>query len=90
MPIGLLLILAAIIHNALGYTFGYAFSRMLKLDKKSARTIALEVGLQNGGMASGLVCVMGKLTTLGLASAVFSLWINISGSLLVNFWKKKK
>ncbi|MEQ8240862.1 MAG: bile acid:sodium symporter family protein [Cyclobacteriaceae bacterium] len=89
LQIGLLLILVAIIHNSLGYVFGYSFSRLLKLDRNSARTIALEVGLQNGGMASGLAGVMGKLATLGLAAAVFSPWMNVSGSLLANYWKRK-
>ena len=88
LQIGLVLLLVAVLHNSLGYLFGYGISRVLKLDKQSARTIALEVGLQNGGMASGLAGVMGKLATLGLASAVFSPWMNISGSLLANYWKR--
>jgi bile acid:Na+ symporter, BASS family len=88
LSIGILLLIASIIHNALGYTLGYWFSKLLGLDKDSCRTVALEVGLQNGGMASGLAGVMGKLATLGLASAVFSPWMNISGSLLANYWRK--
>jgi BASS family bile acid:Na+ symporter len=40
-------------------------------------------------MASGLAGSMGKLATLGLASAVFSPWMNVSGSLLANYWRKK-
>ncbi len=87
LQIGLLLFLAAVIHNAAGYTFGYWFSRALGLDIQSARAMALEVGLQNGGMASGIAGSMGKLGTLGLASAVFSPWMNISGSILANYWK---
>lgn len=90
LAIGLFMLLASMMHNTLGYTFGYWISRGLKLDKDSARTVALEVGLQNGGMATGLAGVMGKLATLGLASAIFSPWMNISGSLLANFWRKKK
>lgn len=89
LAIGLFMLLASIIHNSLGYTFGYWISRALGLDKNSCRTVALEVGLQNGGMASGLAGVMGKLATLGLASAVFSPWMNISGSILGNYWRKK-
>lgn len=89
LTIGLLMLVAAILHNGLGYTFGYGISRALRLDKHSSRTIALEVGLQNGGMASGLAGVMGKLATLGLAAAIFSPWMNISGSLLGNYWRKK-
>jgi BASS family bile acid:Na+ symporter len=51
--------------------------------------VAFEVGLQNGGMASGLAGAMGKLGTVGLAAAVFSPWMNISGSVLANYWHKR-
>jgi BASS family bile acid:Na+ symporter len=89
MKVGLLLFLASVIHNAAGYFFGYWLSRLFKLDKNSARTVAFEVGLQNGGMASGLAGGMGKLGTVGLPAAVFSPWMNISGSILANYWKRK-
>jgi len=88
MNVGLLLFLVSIFHNAAGYFFGYWLSRAFKLDKNSARTIAFEVGLQNGGMASGLAGTMGKLGTVGLAAAVFSPWMNISGSILANYWRR--
>ena len=89
IQIGFLLFLASVLHNGAGYFFGYWLSRISGLDKKSSQTIAFEVGLQNGGMASGLAGSMGKLATLGLASAVFSPWMNVSGSLLANYWRKK-
>ena len=89
LQIGLFLLAASILHNTLGYVFGYGISRALRLDRNSARTVALEVGLQNGGMASGLAGVMGKLATLGLAAAIFSPWMNISGSLLGNYWRRR-
>lgn len=89
IQIGFILFLVAILHNSAGYFFGYYLSRICGLDKSSSRTIAFEVGLQNGGMASGLAGSMGKLATVGLASAVFSPWMNVSGSLLANFWRKK-
>jgi BASS family bile acid:Na+ symporter len=87
LTVGLLLLLVAILHNSAGYGLGYLFSRLLGLDPQSARAMALEVGLQNGGMASGLAGSMGMLGSLGLASAVFSPWMNISGSVLANYWK---
>ncbi len=90
LSVGMLVLLACIIHNTLGYTLGYWISRAVKLDEDSARTVALEVGLQNGGMATGLAGVMGKLATVGLAAAIFSPWMNISASLLANYWRKKK
>lgn len=89
LNVGLLLFMASVIHNGAGYFFGYWLSRIFGLDKNSARTVAFEVGLQNGGMASGLAGTMGKLATVGLAAAVFSPWMNISGSILANYWRKR-
>jgi BASS family bile acid:Na+ symporter len=89
LRIGGLLFLAAVLHNAAGYGFGYWLSRASGLDKNSARSIAFEVGLQNGGMASGLAGAMGKLGTVGLAAAIFSPWMNVSGSVLANYWRKR-
>lgn len=89
MKVGLLLFIASAIHNAAGYFFGYWLSRLFGIDKKSSRTIAFEVGLQNGGMASGIAGSMGKLGTVGLAAAVFSPWMNISGSILANYWRRR-
>ena len=81
--------LVSVIHNGAGYFFGYWLSRVAGLDKSSSRSVAFEVGLQNGGMASGLAGAMGKLGTVGLAPAVFSPWMNISGSILANYWSKR-
>lgn len=89
LQIGGLLFLAAALHNAAGYCFGYGLSRAAGLDKNSARSVAFEVGLQNGGMASGIAGAMGKLGTLGLAAAIFSPWMNVSGSVLANYWRKR-
>jgi len=89
MKVGLLLFLASAIHNLLGYIFGYWLSRAAGLDKNSARSVAFEVGLQNGAMASGLAAQMGKLGTIGLAAAIFSPWMNVSGSILANYWHKR-
>jgi BASS family bile acid:Na+ symporter len=89
VKVGVLLFIASVIHNAAGYFFGYWLSRLFGIDKNSSRTIAFEVGLQNGGMASGIAGSMGKLGTVGLAAAVFSPWMNISGSILANYWRRK-
>jgi BASS family bile acid:Na+ symporter len=89
LRVGALLFVAAALHNAAGYFFGYWLRRAAGLDKNSARSVAFEVGLQNGGMASGLAGAMGKLGTVGLAAAIFSPWMNISGSILENHWRKR-
>ncbi|MBI5766622.1 MAG: bile acid:sodium symporter family protein [Verrucomicrobia bacterium] len=87
--VGGLLFVVAVLHNTAGYVFGYWGARLCRLDRASCRTVAIEVGLQNGGMASGLAAAMGKLGTVGLAAAIFSPWMNISGSLLANFWSSR-
>ncbi|WP_280173639.1 bile acid:sodium symporter family protein [Fodinibius roseus] len=89
VSIGLLLVGAAILHNAAGYLLGYWGGRLFGMDEQECRTIALEVGMQNGGMASGLAAEMGKIATVGLAPAVFGPWMNISGSTLANWWRRK-
>ncbi len=89
LKVGGLLFLASALHNSAGYGFGYFLSRASGLDKNSARSVAFEVGLQNGGMASGLANAMGKLATVGLAAAIFIPWMNISGSVLANYWQKR-
>jgi BASS family bile acid:Na+ symporter len=69
IKVGGLLIVATLIHNLAGYFFGYWSARILKFTEKDSRTIALEVGMQNAGLASGLALSMGKLATAGLAPA---------------------
>jgi BASS family bile acid:Na+ symporter len=87
--IGPALIICALIHNSGGYLFGYWTARLFGLPERDARTIAIEVGMQNGGLASGLAKSMGKTATIGLASAVFSPIMNITGSMLASYWHRK-
>jgi bile acid:Na+ symporter, BASS family len=89
LAVGGLLFMAAAIHNALGYVLGYWLSRALGVNRSSARTVSFEVGLQNGGMASGIAAQLEMLGTMGLAAAVFSPWMNITGSILANYWRKR-
>lgn len=89
LKVGGLLFIVAALHNAGGYLCGYWLARAARLDKASCRTVAIEVGLQNGGMASGIAGAMGKLGTVGLAAAIFSPWMNISGSILANTWRRR-
>ncbi|MEX2593656.1 MAG: bile acid:sodium symporter family protein [Anditalea sp.] len=89
LDIGGLLILLVLIHNLFGYNLGYWVARLFKMDERDCRTIALEVGMQNGGLASGLAKEMGKIATVGLAPAVFGPLMNITGSILASYWHKK-
>ncbi|MFD2524040.1 bile acid:sodium symporter family protein [Emticicia soli] len=87
--VGLALVFATIIHNIGGFILGYWSARLFKLSEQDCRTVAIEVGLQNAGLASGLAKAMGKLATVGIAPALFGPVMNINGSLLASFWSKK-
>jgi BASS family bile acid:Na+ symporter len=88
--VGPLLILAVLIHNMSGYVLGYWTSRgLLRMSEFDSRTIAIEVGLQNAGLASGLANAMGKMATVGLAAAVFGPMMNITGSTLALWWRSR-
>lgn len=89
LSIGPILIILVTIHNLSGYTLGYWVARLLRMDEQDCRTIALEVGMQNGGLASGIAKEMGKIATVGLAPAVFGPMMNITGSILASYWHRK-
>jgi BASS family bile acid:Na+ symporter len=89
LTVGLALIAAAIIHNFIGYILGYWGARAAKLDESSCRTVAFEVGMQNGGMASGIAMDVLKSASAALAPAIFGPWMNISGSTLATWWRRK-
>jgi len=86
LKVGGLLIVATFIHNISGYFLGYWSGRILRFHERDCRTIALEVGMQNAGLASGLAKAMGLLATAGLAPAIFGPVMNITGSTLANWW----
>jgi BASS family bile acid:Na+ symporter len=90
LTIGPLLFLAAVLHNGLGYLLGYWGSRFIGLDEQSCRTVSLEVGMQNGGLASGMAQEMGRVATVGLAPAIFSSWMNVTGSALANWFRNRR
>lgn len=90
LEIGALLILACFLHNMLGYGLGYWICKLLGVDEKSCRTIALEVGMQNSGLAAGIALQMGKVATVGLAPSVFGPLMNITGSSLATWWRGRR
>ena len=90
---GALIVLAAIVHNAFGYLSGYGLTRLagrwLPLGESEARTVAIEVAMQNGGMAGALAVGVLKSTVAALPANVFSIWMNFSGSIIANWWSKR-
>ncbi|NML23110.1 bile acid:sodium symporter family protein [Pseudoflavitalea sp. G-6-1-2] len=89
LTIGPALVLLVLIHNVAGYTLGYWSGKLFKMNERDCRTIAIEVGMQNGGLASGLAKSMGKIATVGLAPAIFGPLMNVTGSILASYWHRK-
>ena len=82
-----LVVLAVVVHNALGLTLGYWGSRLRKLPLRRCRTVALEVGMQNSGLAVALaVAHFGPVAAV--PGAVFSVWHNVTGPLLASIWRR--
>jgi BASS family bile acid:Na+ symporter len=88
LTIGPALLLLVLIHNLFGYTFGYWSGRLFRMTERDCRTMAIEVGMQNGGLASGIAKEMGKIATVGLAPAIFGPLMNVTGSILASYWHK--
>ena len=89
LKVGALLLVTSLLHNVAGYSLGYGLSWLVGMPEKDRRTIAFEVGMQNGGLASGLALQMGKVATVGLAPAIFGPLMNVTGSVLANYWRGK-
>lgn len=85
---GLLILAVVIVHNALGLAFGYAMGRVTRIGERASRTIAIEVGMQNSGLAAGLASQY-FTPEAALPGAVFSVWHNVSGSALAAFFQRR-
>ena len=71
-----------------GIFLGFYFCKKMNYTNKIAKTMAIEIGMQNSGLATALAMkYFGPLSAL--AGAFFSIWHNISGPILASFWKKK-
>ncbi len=80
--------LSVVLHNVGGLLIGYHIARFLNLPNTSIKTISIEVGMQNSGLAMALA-VVHFTKIVALPAAIFSLWHNISASVLVYLSKKK-
>ncbi len=89
LDVGLLTLIAVILHNLLGLSGGFYVSRLFGFDLKQSQTIAIEVGMQNSGLGVALALQFFSATA-ALPGALFSVWHNISGSLLASIWSRKR
>ncbi len=86
--VGLLVFVAVMLHNAIGLFAGYWGAKLLGFDESTCRTMSLEVGMQNSALAATLgTQYFGTLAAL--PGAIFSVWHNISGSILAGYWQGK-
>ena len=84
---GMMVFLAVILHNIFGIAAGYFIAKLLKCDRRTAVTIAIEVGMQNSGLAAALSKQFFGIAA-ALPGAVFSVWHNISGSIFAAISKR--
>jgi BASS family bile acid:Na+ symporter len=82
-------LLAVALHNGIGLLAGYGLTRLAGFDRTRCRTLAIEVGMQNSGL--GVVLAMQFFSPLAaLPGAIFSIWHNLSGSLLAVWWSRPR
>lgn len=83
--VGLMMAGIVVLHNCFGLLLGYGMAKVCHLNSKQARTVSIEVGMQNSGMAASLA-VMYFNPAAAIPGAIFSVWQNISGSIVANFF----
>jgi bile acid:Na+ symporter, BASS family len=83
--VGAVTVTAVILHNLLGLTAGYWGARLMGYDVRISRTVAIEVGMQNSGLGVALA-IKYFSAAAALPGALFSVWHNLSGSLLAGYW----
>lgn len=88
MEVGLMIALAVILHNLCGYGIGFFLSKIFKMNLSKSKAISIEVGMQNSGLATALA-IAHFGAAAAIPGAVFSVWHNISGSIMANYFSKK-
>ncbi len=85
MTVGFLIVVVVAAHNLCGYALGYAAGKLLGLSSDQMRTISIEVGMQNSGLATSLATVhFAAMPMAAVPGTVFSVWHNISGAVYAN------
>ena len=86
---GLIILLVVILHNLLGYVTGFLLGKIFKFNLADTKTISIEVGMQNSGLATTLAVQHFEPVT-ALPGALFSVWHSLSGAVLANVFGKIK
>ena len=78
-------------HNALGYLLGWMAGKLARFNTAKKRTISIEVGMQNAGLATVLSSTFFAAQPLAvLPCAISCAWHSISGTLIAGFFAAKK
>ena len=86
---GAVVFIVVILHNILGYAAGFLLGLTLKLPAEKKKALAIEIGMQNSGLASSLAgSAFPDLAMATVPGALFSVWHNISGALLANVLRR--
>ncbi|MEW8689926.1 MAG: bile acid:sodium symporter family protein [Candidatus Thiodiazotropha endolucinida] len=85
---GMAIALAVIMHNLLGLAGGYWLPKLLGWDERVCRTLAIEVGMQNSGLGVALAVKYFSVAA-ALPGALFSIWHNLTGSMLAGYWSRR-
>ncbi len=76
-------------HNSLGYLLGYMAGRLARFNTAKKRTISIEVGMQNAGLATVLATNFFAAQPLAvLPCAISCAWHSISGTILAGIYLK--
>ena len=87
---GLVIMLVVILHNLCGLGLGYAIGRLSGMNSAKRRTVSIEVGMQNSGLASSLATLhFASYPLATVPGAVFSVWHNLSGAFVAHLYTKK-
>jgi BASS family bile acid:Na+ symporter len=88
LTVGPLIFVVVILHNLSGLLLGYLAARSFRMNEAASRTVSIEVGMQNSGLAAALATAHFS-PVAALPGAIFSVWHNISGPLLATFWRRR-
>lgn len=90
MTCGLAVFAVVALHNLIGYAAGYGASILAGMDRTRRKTLAIEVGMQNSGLATSIASTsFPSLAMATVPGAIFSVWHNISGAILAGFFSRK-
>ena len=69
---------------------GWGVARLFRLSAAKRRTLAIEVGMQNSGLAVSLAAIhFASMPFATVPGALFSVWHNISGSIFAAFCRRR-